>query len=286
MAAYFNSFPSTLFKNRVATNLITKVRFSEVVRKTGALFYTYTVSEGERPDQIAQSYYGDPQLDWLIYLANDITDPYHDWPKDEATFTTWVAAKYGSLETAMLRTAYYKNNYDDDDRIITTAAYGSLPDATRKYWQSIEDSLGNITSYERRRSDDRSETNAVIRLTGTFGVVTNGTILRQGSTVFGTVAFADSTTIVLKHIVGAWQAATSTFNAVTDTLIDASITSVSTVTDGSGNWAGIPSVEQDYWSPVSCYNHEQEQNDYKKHIRLVHSGYVSKIESDMKEVMS
>lgn len=57
MAGYFNFFPSTEYANTIVTNLISKVKFDQSVQENLAVFYPYTIEQGERPDQIAARYY-------------------------------------------------------------------------------------------------------------------------------------------------------------------------------------------------------------------------------------
>jgi len=99
MAGYFNFFPSTEYANTIVTNLISKVKFDQSVQKNLAVFYPYTIDQGERPDQIAARYYNDPELDWLIYLANDIMDPYYDWPLSQNQFYEFVKESMDLLLT-------------------------------------------------------------------------------------------------------------------------------------------------------------------------------------------
>ena len=43
---------------------------------------------------IAQKYYGDVNLHWTIFIANDIIDYYEDWPMSVQKFEEFVANKY------------------------------------------------------------------------------------------------------------------------------------------------------------------------------------------------
>ena len=42
------------------------------------------------------------------FLANDIVDPYHQWPLTNSQFNESMKAKYGSLETARSKILHYK----------------------------------------------------------------------------------------------------------------------------------------------------------------------------------
>lgn len=277
MAGFFNYFPTISYGSTPITNVIAKVRFRDIVSREAAVFYTYTVEEGERPDQIASNYYGESTYDWLVYLCNDITDPYHEWPKSQKVADEYIVQKYGSIANAQLQTAFYRvNPYEDDS--ITTAAYDALTSKQKKYWKPSTNYMDEVVGYTRKEIDFVYETNAVVGLTGTFDVQI-GSVIKQGSDVFGTVASANSSYVVLKHTTGTWAANTDTQVALSNTAANATITTVTTLP------GGIPSEELVYWSPVSMYEYEMELNEERKNIRLVHTSLVDQIEREMRDIL-
>ena len=280
MSMFFNYFPSLIYSNTAVTNIIAKVRFEESVAKNLAVFYPYTVSEGERADQIAENYYEDSSLDWLVYLSNGIIDPYHEWPKTEVVLTDFIKEKYGSIANAQIQTAFYRVNYDIDDTVISPAAYQALAAVQKQYWSPILGYNETVINYQRKEIDSVSETNKVISLTGTFGSFNQNDVIKQSSTVNGTVGFANSTTITLKHVSGTWQANSTVYYALGNTVANATVTSVTNVHQP------LQAAELAYWIPVSCFDVEVEKNEQSKTIRLMSSAYVDKIERDMKDLLS
>lgn len=280
MSGYFTYFPSLVYANTATTNIIAKVRFAESVAKHTATFYPYTVLEGQRPDQIAEEYYQDSSFDWIVYLCNDIVDPYHQWPKDENSFNAYITAKYGSVANAQQQTAFYKNNYEFDDRVISPAAYDALSLGQKKYWAPIVGYNDQVANYQRKAIEQVVETNKVISIAGTFGSFTESTLLKQSSSVQGTVAFANSSTIVLKHVSGTWQSGSTVYYTVDSSVANATVTSVTTLSEP------IPSEEVTYWSSYSHYTVEQEKNENNKHIRLLNPAYIDLIERDMRDLLS
>lgn len=280
MASYFSFFPSLLYGNTAVTNIIAKIKFDQSVASNLAVFYPYVIEQGERPDQVANFYYGSSEYDWVIYLSNNIVDPYHDWPKSEETLESFIKTKYGSLANAQFSTAYYRINYESDNRNISTAAYEALSKNQKKYWLPQIGYNTNILGYERKPLDLISETNKIIELKGNFSsanVVAN-TIIKQSSSILGTVAFANSTTINLKHISGSWIN-TNPIYTRTDVLIASSYDSTTTISEP------IPSDELSYWTAVSYFDVEAEKNEKQKHIKLLNARYLSLIERDMKELL-
>lgn len=280
MSSFFNYFPSLFYSNTAATNIIAKVRFEESVAKNLAVFYPYTVTEGERPDQIAERYYEDATYDWLVYLSNDIVDPYHEWHMTQEVFTNFIKEKYGSVANAQLQIAYYKVNYENDESVISTAAYDALAASQKQYWSPIIGYSNTVLNYERKQLEHVLETNKIVSLTGTFSGLTENDIIKQSASVMGTVSFANSTNVVIKHISGNWQTGQTVYMGLSNTAANATITGVSTV------FQPISSEELSYWTPAYYYDVEYEQNEQRKHIRLLSNIYLNKIEADMKDVLA
>jgi hypothetical protein len=287
MSSFFSHFPTVLYGNNAVTNIIAKVKFQESVQKNLAVFYSYTVKEGERPDQIAESYYEDSSYDWLIYFSNDIVDPYHEWPRSQEEMERLIVTKYGTVANASLQKAFYRTNYQTDDRVISTAAFNALPAGAKQYWQPIIGYNEAILNYQRKEQDLMVETNALVTLTGTFNEVpTTSSVVKYklqqdppSGAVVGTVAFANTTTVILKHINGVWSTGNFMVYAGNNASINATITTANVTT-----WC-IPQDELTYWSPVTYFEYEYEINEAKRNIQLVSSVYVNKIERDMKELL-
>ena len=268
MAGYFNFFPSTEYANTIVTNLISKVKFDQSVQKNLAVFYPYTVEQGERPDQIAARYYDNPELDWVIYLANDIMDPYYDWPLSQNQFHEYLSAKYGSISNAQSKIVFYRNNYSSDDTALTISSYNALATSLKKYFKPVIGINGNIVSYERKELDQVLETNKVIDLTISSGTFSVGNKFTQ-STSSGFVTFANTSHVVLDKITGSFT---------TGAASNATITAVTTISQPISN------VEASYYEPVTAFTYEEELNESKLHIRILDKSYVGKIEKDMREL--
>lgn len=114
MPFFFEPFPTVnydLKKNNklaVLTNVTLRLKIQEILRSRTAVYYNYNVKDGERPDIIAYKYYGDPSLDWIILLVNNIIDPFYDWPLDSASFDRYIKDKYGSVANAQARVHHYE----------------------------------------------------------------------------------------------------------------------------------------------------------------------------------
>lgn len=279
MSSYFSYFPSLLYANTAAVNIIAKVQFDASVLKRAVRFYPYTIAGGQRADSIAEQYYGDPSYDWLVYLSNNIIDPLNEWPKSENEFDDFIALKYGSVANTLQQTAYYQVSYSFDESVIGASTYNALSAGQKKYWAPIVNNIDVVINYQRKPIDTVVETNQIVQLTGTFSNVSPSTVIKQSSSVMGTVSFANSSTLMLKHVSGTWANATPVYFVATGSLANATITASRVVHQT------IPLDEITYWSAVSVYESESILNESRKHIRLLNSAYVDVVERDMKDLL-
>ena len=77
-----------------AKNLFRRIKIRDDL--SGALlgFQQYSVQGNERPDNVAEKAYGDPKLDWVILLANNVINIYDEWPMSESELMDYVERKY------------------------------------------------------------------------------------------------------------------------------------------------------------------------------------------------
>lgn len=57
---------------------------------------TYTIEDGENPEDVAFRLYNDPTLYWAVLLVNDIIDPINDWYLSSEVLEEFVKNKYGA----------------------------------------------------------------------------------------------------------------------------------------------------------------------------------------------
>ena len=60
------------------------------------LFTEVTVRDGEKPEDVATRYYGNPFYNWTILIANDITDYYKQWPRSITQLQEFISNKYNN----------------------------------------------------------------------------------------------------------------------------------------------------------------------------------------------
>lgn len=123
--AYFKEFPLANYSNNLSRNIILKSAIVKSVLEKTSVFYNYIIQEGYRPDMVAYEEYGSPEYDWIVYLSNNITDPYYDWPIDSNNFDGYLEAKYNTdvytLQSQILHYKYTGLTNESDEQIATVS---------------------------------------------------------------------------------------------------------------------------------------------------------------------
>lgn len=91
---YFENFPVIEYQGRKVRDISRRASFARALANNPTLYYSYTVKEDERAEDIALEYYGSVDYVWIVYMANNIIDPYYEWPMDTQTFNDYMVDKY------------------------------------------------------------------------------------------------------------------------------------------------------------------------------------------------
>lgn len=105
MSNYFRKLPEinypSLLNDRQSNadtirvkNLWRRAKVREDFFGNFVLFTKYNVIGDERPDNVAEKYYGSANLDWLVLTANNIIDIKNDWPMTEYDLNVYLNDKY------------------------------------------------------------------------------------------------------------------------------------------------------------------------------------------------
>ena len=90
-SAYDYQVVKNIFKRAVIRNDI----FDEVTA-----FTKYSVVGDERPDNVADNFYNDSTLDWVVLTTNNIVHVRDEWPMGNQDFLTYLNGKYTEAELA------------------------------------------------------------------------------------------------------------------------------------------------------------------------------------------
>ena len=81
-------------------------------------FTKYSVVGDERPDQVANKFYNDSGLDWVVLTTNNIIHVRDEWPMGNQDFLTYLNAKYTSEQLSNIH--HYETDLlrDSNGRLI------------------------------------------------------------------------------------------------------------------------------------------------------------------------
>lgn len=272
MSRYFNRFPLVDYNGTPAKNILARVDFTDQTKKDIYVNFDYVLQEGStRPDILSFNYYNSTQYDWLIYMTNNIIDPYHDYYKSQDDFKNYIVGKYGSADIAKQKILFYRNDWAPDESLITESVYDSLSVVVKKYWKPKINTTNQIVGYERIKEDWIVSTNRIVQLTVTADIsgFEVGDIINQSSSdASGTLVTKDVATgiLIVQHVDGAY--AVSAEDGITNVVILKE---------------NISTLEASFWAPVYVYDYEEEQNELKKYISMIKSDYVPDIEKSFIE---
>lgn len=134
MSGFFTNFPKVYYdllgiepvSPIVVTNILPRIRMLTSIRLNSYVYYSYDIKDTDTPEIIADKYYGDPNRNWIVLMANDIIDPYYDWPLRLETFAAYVEGKYGSIAASEVTiNAYQKtiSTLDSSTGLTTDKTY-------------------------------------------------------------------------------------------------------------------------------------------------------------------
>lgn len=270
---FFNKIPNIVYDGYPAKNILARAQISEQTRNNRLAYYPYTMKEEDRPDIISHHYYGDSKYLWVVWMSNDLVDPYFDVPLNTEEFNDFIIDKYGSIAKAKDTIKYYRNNWEDYTDKITPAEYNILPDSYKKYYGPVVDNYYEVMFYSRNRYDDIVTTNEMLLITLESDVdYAKDDRFQVDANHYGYVVSSTGNTVIIQHVTGNL--------AISDTVDGIEITDVSVLSQT------IAYTDAPYWKQVSCYDYEDELNEAKKHIRLIDVRFKDTMESELKRVLT
>lgn len=149
--SYFEKFPRILYSQRdgrelnVVPDILRRIKIQEILNTQNVAFDLYDVMDGETPDMIADKFYNDPTLHWVILITNDIIDPRFEWPLTENEVRKNAIAKYGSEEA--IHEVHHvfgfndllDDNYYEDSNFILAPETTSLDNPIRLVLEGVSD---------------------------------------------------------------------------------------------------------------------------------------------------
>ena len=79
----------------VVKNIFRRAKLRDDLRYIFTSLVDYYIRDGVRPDQVADSVYGDPELDWVVLTSANIINVRDEWPLDSFEVYNYSLNKYG-----------------------------------------------------------------------------------------------------------------------------------------------------------------------------------------------
>ena len=169
MSVYFSNFPNTIHTGILSKDITRRAEIADTIINNKFAYLPYVINGDEKPEDVANFYYGNVRYTWLVYYSNQIIDPYFDWPLDSVNFDTYVINKYAEEanttgydvitwtqnELITDNIIYYENA--DGDR-ITHETYTLDPNIVGGDWTPLR-----YYDYEVTKNDDKRSIQLVER---------------------------------------------------------------------------------------------------------------------------
>jgi len=105
--SYFRELPDIAYQSNLQhkisskeyvaiKNLFRRVKIRDSIQDKATLYSKYTILQGQRPDTVAETFYGSSDLDWVIVLTAGITNIRDQWPLSNKDLYIYADNKYGT----------------------------------------------------------------------------------------------------------------------------------------------------------------------------------------------
>ena len=161
---YFRELPNLLYQSFLSDkrssldyvevkNLFRRVKLRDDLQNVFTIFDKYEIPDEFRPENVAEDFYGNDELDWVILITANITNVRDQWPLNNRDIYQYSLEKYG-------------------DALNTTRLFET---------KEIKDSKGNILLEKGKVVDSDFE----FKYYDTTGIITvKGTSVRTGISNF------------------------------------------------------------------------------------------------------
>jgi len=101
-------------------NLFRRNKLRDDLQNIFTIFDKYEIVEGARPDTVAEDYYGDADLDWVVLITAGIINVRNEWPLSNRDLYNYAYEVHGDSLNSV---RYYKTTEvkDSQERLILPA---------------------------------------------------------------------------------------------------------------------------------------------------------------------
>ena len=96
---YVSRLPDAKISDYITVkNLFKRGKLADDIFQDLTVFTKYEIRGDDRPDNVADKVYDDPDLDWVILLSNNIINIQSEWPMPQRDFDRYLLDKYETYE--------------------------------------------------------------------------------------------------------------------------------------------------------------------------------------------
>ena len=139
---YFNYIPDFNYVDRNPNaklgdqvrvkNLFRRIKLREDIFQDSTVFEKYQIRGDDRPDNIANQFYGRPDYDWIVLVSNNIVNIQTEWPMPQNAFDTFILNKYGTYQNANAVRHYETREVKNTQGVVIVPA-GQIVDKGYSY---------------------------------------------------------------------------------------------------------------------------------------------------------
>lgn len=267
-------------------------------------FEKYSIIGDERPDNVANKFYGDSTLDWVVLLSNNILNIQSEWPMTQRTFDSIMLEKYDSYENLYSGIHHYETEEIRDSLGFVVLKSGiRIPPSWKTNGNFVEISNSSIIFISSGDGVNPSTTVNVATTNGIIGLEVGSEVIIDGVSepeyngrfvVTSITAFSDNIVFNFTFELP------SVPNVATPVLSTAKTELISYVIPETAETRGN-SYYYEYWDPgqnniilvpssafvraVTNYEYESEIENNKRNIYVLKSKYLNVVFNDLDSIM-
>ena len=152
---YFRNLPDFLYVNRndtqretenysIVKNFFKRAKLRGDIFENLTFFEKFIVQGDDRPDNVAHEVYGDPFLDWVVLLSNNVVNVQSEWPLSQADFFTYLNEKYDNETVLYSGIHHYEANEvktSNNDIIIASGTRVSVGQSVSYFDDGLENQV-------------------------------------------------------------------------------------------------------------------------------------------------
>ena len=148
---YFRELPNLLYQSFTSDkrssldyvevkNLFRRVKLRDDLQNVFTIFDKYEIPDEFRPENVAEEYYGNDELDWVILTVANITNVRNQWPLNNRDIYQYSLEKYGD---ALNATRFFETKEIKDSKGNIILEKGKVVDSDFEF--KYYDTTGVVT---------------------------------------------------------------------------------------------------------------------------------------------